>query len=201
MLTSLSKTAKLTNYHSFYIIPPAFSVLNSKLIPLPGTRTFENTYFSNTSNLSKNLTHHKPQPPCINKSDANHLNYFNKFNLNRNLLPNNTWKKHINGLTRLRKLWEKYGYTSIFTYFTIYIATFTSFWILAIYDVLNATKIIKIISILKLDNHINSSKIEQKMKTPFGKLFLAWISTKIVEPLRLFSTITLTPFFYKLFKR
>ncbi|OII71275.1 uncharacterized protein cubi_01750 [Cryptosporidium ubiquitum] len=101
----------------------------------------------------------------------------------------------------MKDLWNKYGYTSIFTYFTIYLVTFSSFWILAINNVMNASKIIKMISLLKLDNHINTSKIEQKMETPFGKLFLAWISTKIVEPFRLFSTIALTPYIYKILKR
>ncbi|KAK9172441.1 Protein of unknown function (DUF1279) family protein [Cryptosporidium meleagridis] len=101
----------------------------------------------------------------------------------------------------MKNLWNKYGYTSIFTYFTIYLATFISFWILTINNILDATKLIKLISVLKLDHHINSSKIEQKMETPFGKLFIAWISTKIVEPFRLFSTITLTPYIYKMIKR
>ncbi|KAH8584051.1 uncharacterized protein ELE39_002809 [Cryptosporidium sp. chipmunk genotype I] len=197
LLINISRTIKLTNNNSIFI--PISSFFKSKLIlnksstsnnyclPIKNSETFKN--------LSYGLTGNQKLCPYYYHSLKNQ---FIKFNINNDL---DNKSKLLSRLGKMKNLWDKYGYISIFTYFTIYLATFFSFWVLAINNILNATKLTKLISILRLDNHINSSKIEQKMETPFGKLFLAWISTKIVEPFRLFSTITLTPYIFKMFKK
>lgn len=202
ILKNILKDIKFNSNNLIYI--PFFSLLKHKL-KLKKTITFNNdSFFNKNNNFSNNLIYNSTRSLKFDPNNYCTLNQSFKFNIsylsNKNINLNKKCK-FLNNLEKMKNLWEKYGYISVFTYFTIYLVTFTSFLVLAINNILNASKIIKMISILKLDNHINSSKIERKMETPFGKLFLAWISTKIVEPIRLFSTILFTPYIYKILKR
>ncbi|TRY51750.1 Uncharacterized protein CTYZ_00003221 [Cryptosporidium tyzzeri] len=195
-LKKVSKTINLTYKNSIFI--PISSFCSSRLL-FNRSSTF-NKYFSpfrndnSFKNLNYSLSGSRRLYPYYYHSLKNQFSKINISDLDKK-------SRLLDGFGKMKNLWNKYGYASIFTYFTIYLATFISFWILAINNIINAAKLIKLISVLKLDNHINSSKIEQRMETPFGKLFIAWISTKIVEPFRLFSTITLTPYIYRILKR
>lgn len=91
-----------------------------------------------------------------------------------------------------RALWNKYGYIGLGTYFGVYFLTLSSFFLATSSGILTGDQVNAWAEQLHLQNHIDIRKLE-KVDSVWGRALVAWIATKLVEPLRLFVTVTITP--------
>eukprot|EP01029_Cantina_marsupialis_P022339 TRINITY_DN544484_c0_g1_i1.p1 TRINITY_DN544484_c0_g1~~TRINITY_DN544484_c0_g1_i1.p1 ORF type:complete len:195 (-),score=31.22 TRINITY_DN544484_c0_g1_i1:153-737(-) len=99
------------------------------------------------------------------------------------------------GAKNLKELWNKYGLISVGTYLGVYVGTLgTSFFMLqsGILSKKHAEHMKTFITKIHLDRFIDVSNDELAAKT--GNFTIAWIFTKIVEPLRLGLTLAITPY-------
>lgn len=97
-------------------------------------------------------------------------------------------------------LWKKYGYVGIAVYFMVYIGTLAGFYAAVNYGMLTGDQVNSWINTLHLSAHIKADTV-QRVDTEWGKLLLAWVATKVVEPLRLFIALTATPTVARLLKK
>lgn len=95
---------------------------------------------------------------------------------------------------RLKQLWHQYGYVAIATYLVIYVGTLFTIYLLYHFKIINFDPMV-IVRWLGIESHV--SKYDPKA----GEFALAWITTKLTEPIRLAATAMLTPLFARLLGR
>lgn len=115
-------------------------------------------------------------------------------------LRKKTMEKSQQAKTSAVTLWRKYGYVGIAVYFAIYLGTLAGFYTAVNCGMLTADQVNSWISKLHLSGHIKADTV-QRVDTQWGKLLLAWVATKVVEPLRLFLAVTATPSVARLLKK
>lgn len=77
-------------------------------------------------------------------------------------------------------------------YLGIYAFCVTGFFIAASSGWLTAEQVKSWVAALHLESHIDPSVLN-RVDTVTGRLVVAWIATKVIEPLRLFVAVTVTP--------
>eukprot|EP00919_Chromeraceae_sp_WS-2016_P041556 GHVR01099023.1.p1 GENE.GHVR01099023.1~~GHVR01099023.1.p1 ORF type:complete len:262 (+),score=46.84 GHVR01099023.1:1-786(+) len=103
--------------------------------------------------------------------------------------------------TKLKNLWGKYGWLTVSTYFSVYVGTLCSFYtaISSGYFTANhAKKMVKQFSFLH--DRVDPSTLDN-VETVKGRFLIAWVATKLVEPLRAGVTIALIPWLARVLQR
>ena len=97
--------------------------------------------------------------------------------------------------SRFRTLWKRYGWVGVSTYLGVYVTTLSG-----LYVTIKAGGIVPgDVSELVKDSHIASfhlpglSTTDLSVNKSTGDFALAWIATKLTEPLRLAFTLAITP--------
>lgn len=88
---------------------------------------------------------------------------------------------------RLKQLWQQYGYVAIGTYLVIYVGTLGAIYELFEHGLLGDFDPMWIVKQLGLESHF------QKVDPKAGTFAIAWITTKLTEPVRLVLTGVFTP--------
>jgi hypothetical protein len=104
--------------------------------------------------------------------------------------PHNLIKTPIK--SKFQLLWHRYGVVSVGTYLSIYVTTLMSFYVGFEQNLFGSIDIINILHKLGLEGHLND------MNSKHGNFALAWITTKLTEPIRLALTVGITPKIAKL---
>lgn len=94
--------------------------------------------------------------------------------------------KAVEAGSRLKQLWHQYGYVAIATYLTIYVSTLFSIYLLYHFKLINFDPML-IVRWLGVESHV--AKYDPKA----GEFALAWITTKLTEPVRIAATAMVTP--------
>jgi hypothetical protein len=90
---------------------------------------------------------------------------------------------------RLRQAWNQYGWVAVGTYAGVYVGTLAGLTTLVSMDVIGAGGAIQLFRTLHIDSLIDLDLIDPKL----GDFALAWVLTKVVEPLRLVVSLSITP--------
>jgi len=90
---------------------------------------------------------------------------------------------------KLRELWTKYGAVGIGTYAGVYVGTLATLYVAIDTGYLVAVDAVALARYLHLDTFMDFSNVNPKA----SNFTLAWLLTKIIEPLRLGVTIAITP--------
>lgn len=89
-------------------------------------------------------------------------------------------------------LFKKYGVVGVCVYLGIYFVAVAGFFVAASSGWLTADQVKQWVSTFHLEGHINGSTLD-RVDTVGGRLLVAWIATKVIEPLRLLLAVTVTP--------
>lgn len=95
-------------------------------------------------------------------------------------------KESVHGI---KKLWKKYGMYGVGIYFGVYFGTIGLFYLALSSSLVSAKDAIFVFKTLGVDRFMDLTELNPKA----GNFALAWILTKLVEPLRLGFTILITP--------
>lgn len=95
---------------------------------------------------------------------------------------------------------NEYGAVGIAVYISIYVISVSGFFVAASSGWLTAEQVKSWVTTLHLDGHLNASTLD-RVDTVGGRLFVAWIAAKVIEPLRLFLAVTVTPSVARLLRR
>uniref|UniRef100_A0A0G4G9H7 DUF1279 domain-containing protein n=1 Tax=Chromera velia CCMP2878 TaxID=1169474 RepID=A0A0G4G9H7_9ALVE len=90
-------------------------------------------------------------------------------------------------------LWKKYGWYGVGTYVAVYLGTLAGLYGAVSQGLFTKEHAAQLVERFHLEGHIPMSKLEG-VDSAWGRLLLAWIGTKIVEPVRAVVAIGLTPF-------
>lgn len=92
---------------------------------------------------------------------------------------------------KLRRLFRHYGAVAGVTYGGVYVATLASIYVLVRNDIIHTGDIMDLVNKLGVEEYLKKKDITLNAKT--ADFSLAWIATKLTEPLRLAFTISITP--------
>jgi FAM210A/B-like domain len=90
---------------------------------------------------------------------------------------------------KLRVLWQQYGYTAIGVYMGVYVGTLGTLYLMVSTNLVGAGDAISLLKAVGIDRFLDVSELGPKK----SGLALAWILTKVVEPLRLALSVAITP--------
>jgi hypothetical protein len=97
-------------------------------------------------------------------------------------------------------MWRKYGYTGVVVYIFIYILTLAGFFTSIFFDFIKSENLVKYAEKIPFFHTINM-KGPTHLDSIWGQFAFAWLATKIVEPLRLCLTITITPKIFRVIQK
>lgn len=88
----------------------------------------------------------------------------------------------------LGRLWHDYGYVGVGTYLSIYVGTLGMLYVAVRSGALGADTVLNIVTKLGLESHFPSDISSKK-----GDFLIAWVATKLTEPVRASLTMAVTP--------
>lgn len=94
---------------------------------------------------------------------------------------------------------KTYGAPGVVVYLTIYVLTVAGFFAAVSSGLLTAETVKSWITALHLEKHVDTNLLN-RVDSATGRFIIAWIATKIVEPLRLFVAVSITPSVLRLYK-
>lgn len=101
-------------------------------------------------------------------------------------------KRLLGGLAdKVKEFVRKYGILGVVLYFGIYFANIALFYVMLESGLFKKEEIITKLKNWGMDKHFDLDKLIAGKKTSFA---IAWIMTKMTEPIRMFLTITIVPF-------
>ena len=160
----------------------------------------------NNNNQSSNIPIHPHQQTNTNTNtnvtkdpNANSTTITNNNNNNNDSNNNNKGKPGAlsKAFTKATQYVKRYGVVGVITYGTMYVGTLGSFYWVFAGGILNFEDLRSLISELGLSSWFDKTELNPKVGT-FG---LAWIMTKLTEPLRFAITLAITPRLYRLWHR
>jgi len=108
---------------------------------------------------------------------------------NNNMNPTSNSVLPPSPLSGLKLLWARYGVVFLSTYFGIYCITIGTMYKLVSANILSADNAIDMLNYVHLDKVINFSAMDPRA----GNLAVAWILTKLTEPLRFVLAASICP--------
>jgi Protein of unknown function (DUF1279) len=115
-------------------------------------------------------------------------------------------ERTVQGKATLKEMWRRYGLVAVGTYFGIYFSTLGGLYFVFEYGFMTASDVPAggehAIATLKslierlpdwLEKYVNTLYVKMQEEPRFRNFALAWITTKVTEPVRLFLTAVVTP--------
>lgn len=86
-----------------------------------------------------------------------------------------------------QRLWHDYGWVGVSTYLTVYVGTLGMLFVAIRSGALGADTVVRMVTRLGLESHFD--ELDPKK----GDFLMAWVATKLTEPLRAAVTMAITP--------
>jgi hypothetical protein len=103
------------------------------------------------------------------------------------------------GSDKITQFLKEYGAIGVTVHFSLYFFTWACMYIAIDYGLITVDDVKKWIKKLKLDAYIDTNKLENTKRAT--SIALAWILTKLTQPLRIMLTIGVTPFLVRIIRR
>lgn len=95
------------------------------------------------------------------------------------------------GKRGFRYLWKKYGLIGVGTYLGVYVLTLGGMYLAVSAGVVKTGDINSLVEKLHLDKLFGKEELNIPPKA--GNFMIAWVATKLTEPVRLIITLAITP--------
>eukprot|EP01066_Platyproteum_vivax_P004709 Platyproteum_vivax@DN16061_c0_g1_i1.p1 len=145
--------------------------------------------------LRKYIQKHKPDfKQLLNRDSFNHRKerareFYKKTQV--------SGQKAVHGVIGL---WKQYGWIGVGTYVTVYVGTVFGLFYLVSMGIFTADDAKKVVEYWHLQNHINLNSLSG-VDSAWGRFLVAWVLTKVCEPIRAVVSIGLTPLVAKLIRK
>jgi len=100
----------------------------------------------------------------------------------------------------IASLWRLYGWVGIGTYISIYALSLASLFLVVKNGAISGQDALRLVSFLHLSDRVDVEKLNS-VDSWWGQFLVAWVLTKVVEPLRALLTLAITPFIARFFRR
>eukprot|EP01088_Endostelium_zonatum_P016496 TRINITY_DN4476_c0_g1_i1.p1 TRINITY_DN4476_c0_g1~~TRINITY_DN4476_c0_g1_i1.p1 ORF type:complete len:267 (+),score=37.37 TRINITY_DN4476_c0_g1_i1:106-906(+) len=168
----------------------ATPILNYVIKPTSFLRTFKTirrAYHSSSNNLDAN-PNPNPATPSNNSSTSNP---------EQAIVPVREPSRLEVYFLQIKRYFRRYGIIGVATYTGMYFATLGSmYWIFA-GGLLSFEDLVGLLRHLGLSNYFDKTELNPKI----GSFGLAWVFTKLTEPIRLALTLGITPYLYRLWHK
>jgi len=100
----------------------------------------------------------------------------------------------------IMSLWKTYGWVGIGCYATIYVSSLASLFIVVRNGGITSQGLIRTLDTLHMKDLVDVTKIEN-VNSVWGQFMMAWVMTKVIEPLRAVLAVAITPTVAKFFTK